>query len=49
MIENWNEDSIKFFNMFEIYEMFIVKGGLYEVDVVVRECKFIYWEGWCNR
>lgn len=45
VFESWVEESIKFFNIFLIYEMLVVKGGLYEVDVVVRECKFIYWKG----
>ena len=49
VIENRNEDSTKPLNTSEIYEMPTVKGGLYEVDVVARECKPIYWEGWCNR
>lgn len=28
-----------------LYELATVKGGLYEVDVVARECKPIYWKG----
>ena len=27
------------------YELATVKGGLFEVDVVARECKPIYWKG----
>lgn len=45
VFESWVEESIKFFNIFLIYEMLVVKGGLYEVDVDVNECKFIYWKG----
>ena len=48
MIENRIEDSTKPLNTSMMYEMPTVKGGLYEVDVVARECKPIYWKGWCN-
>lgn len=47
-LENRIEDSTKPLNTSSIYEMPTVKGGLYEVDVVARECKPIYWKGWCN-
>lgn len=47
-LENRNEDSSKLYNTSSIYEMPTVKGGLYEVDVVARQCTPIYWEGWCN-
>lgn len=39
------EDSTKLLNTSPIYEMPVVKGGLYEVDVFARECKPIYWKG----
>ena len=45
-LESRNEDSAKILNSSSIYEMPTVKGGLYEVDVVARECKPIYWKGW---
>ncbi|CAH3134384.1 unnamed protein product [Pocillopora meandrina] len=38
------EDSTKLLNTSPIYEMPVVKGGLYEVDVFARECKPIYWK-----
>ena len=47
-LENRIEDSSKPYNTSSIYEMPCVKGGLYEVDVVARECTPIYWKGWCN-
>ena len=46
VIENRTEDSTKPLNTSKIYEMPTVKGDLYEVDVVARECKPIYWKGW---
>ena len=39
------EDSTKLPNTSPIYEKPVVKGGLYEVDVVGKECKPIYWKG----
>ena len=45
-LEIREEDSSKILNTSSIYEMPTVKGGLYEVDVVARECKPIYWKGW---
>ena len=39
------EESTKLLNTSPIYEMPVVKGGLYEVDVLARECKPIYWKG----
>lgn len=47
-LENRIEDSSKPLNTSSIYEMPIVKGGLYEVDVVARHCTPIYWKGWCK-
>lgn len=47
-LESRIEDSTKILNTSSIYEMPTVKGGLYEVDVVARECKPIYWKGRCN-
>ena len=47
-LENRIVDSTKPLNTSSIYEMPTVKGGLYEVDVVSRECRPIYWRGWCN-
>lgn len=44
-LESRFEDSTKILNSSSIYEMPTVKGGLYEVDVVARECKPIYWKG----
>lgn len=44
-LENRIEDSTKILNTTSIYDMATVKGGLYEVDVVARECKPIYWKG----
>ena len=44
-LESRVEDSSKILNTSTIYEMPTVKGGLYEVDVVARECKPIYWKG----
>ncbi|XP_022796027.1 phospholipase DDHD1-like [Stylophora pistillata] len=43
-LESRVEDSSKILNTSTIYEMPTVKGGLYEVDVVARECKPIYWK-----
>lgn len=41
-------DPEKPLNTAALYELPIVKGGLYEVDVVARECNPIYWkEGTC--
>ena len=39
------EESTKLPNTSPIYEKPVVKGGLYEVDVVGKECKPIYWKG----
>ena len=39
------EDSTKLPNTSPIYEMPVIKGGLYEVDVVANKCKPIYWKG----
>lgn len=39
------EESTKLPNTSPIYEMPVVKGGLYEVDVDANECKPIYWKG----
>lgn len=47
-LEKRNEDSSKPLNTSSLYEMPTVKGGLYEVDVVARQCTPIYWKGWCN-
>lgn len=47
-LENRIEDSTKPLNTSSIYDMPTVKGGLYEVDVVARQCTPIYWKGWCT-
>ncbi|XP_048577940.1 phospholipase DDHD1 [Nematostella vectensis] len=39
-----NEDPSKPLNTQIIYDLPVVKGGLYEVDVVARECSPIYWK-----
>lgn len=46
-LENRVEDSTKPLNTPSIYGMPTVKGGLYEVDVVARQCTPIYWKGRC--
>ena len=30
----------------DLYETYTVRGGLYDVDVVEKVCKPIYWKGW---
>ena len=47
-LESRIEDSCKPLNTSKMYEMPTVKGSLYEVDVVARECTPIYWKGRCN-
>ena len=44
-LEARDEDCAKVLNTSTIYEVPAVKGGLYEVDVVARECFPIYWNG----
>ena len=46
-LENRIEDSSKPLNTSSMYEFPTVKGGLYEVDVVARQCTPIYWKGLC--
>ena len=47
-LESRIEDSCKPLNTSKMYEMPTVKGNLYEVDVVARECTPIYWKGMCK-
>lgn len=44
-LENNAGDSPKVVNSSSPYKMPTIKGGLYEVDVVARKCKPIYWKG----
>lgn len=45
MLESNVEDSSKVIDSSSMYEMPTIKGGLYEVDILARECKPIYWKG----
>jgi len=45
-LESKAEDDSKVVNSSSPYKMPTIKGGLYEVDVVARKCKPIYWKGW---
>ena len=44
-LEQRKEDARKPLNTPTLYEFPTVKGGLYEVDIVARECIPIYWKG----
>ena len=44
-LELRKEDASKPLNTSTMYELPTVKGSLYEVDVVARECIPIYWKG----